>query len=81
MLKNVGELDAYCRIAGGLTLLGIGIMGSSKTLSLIGSMKVAEGVTRFCPMLYLMGKNTMDWDKSLEKHTEIMVGDPIEVGN
>lgn len=78
MMKNVGELDAYCRIAGGLTLLGIGIMGSSKTLSFLGSMKVAEGVIRFCPILHLLGKDTLDWDKRLEKHMEIIAEDLSE---
>jgi len=70
MVKNVGELDAYLRITCGLTLLSMGIMCSSKTLSLIGSMKVAEGVTRFCPMLYIMGKNTLNWECTQEKKTE-----------
>ncbi|HCS74872.1 MAG TPA: hypothetical protein DIW17_13480 [Clostridiales bacterium] len=78
MRKNVGELDAYCRIAGGLTLLGIGIMGCSKTLSLLGSLKVAEGVTRFCPMLYLLDKDTMDWDNKLKKQIEVLTEVPIE---
>ena len=73
MHKNVGELDAYCRIAGGLTLLGIGIMSSSKMISFLGSMKVAEGVTRFCPMLYFLDKDSFDWDKKLERKIEVMV--------
>lgn len=73
MQKNVGELDAYCRIASGLTLLGIGIMNSSKTTSFLGSMKVAEGVTRFCPMLHFLDKNTFDWDKKFERKIEVMV--------
>jgi hypothetical protein len=76
MTKNVGELDAYCRIAGGLTLLSMGIICSSKTLSFIGSMKVAEGVTRFCPMLYLMGKDTLGWDRKLEKQGEVTAETP-----
>ncbi|HHY82675.1 MAG TPA: DUF2892 domain-containing protein [Clostridiales bacterium] len=78
MVKNVGELDAYLRITGGLTLLSIGIMGSSKTLSLLGSMKVAEGITRFCPILYLMGKNTLDWEWKLKKQVEEKLEDPVE---
>jgi len=60
MEKNVGDLDAYLRITGGLAMLGFGIMHSSKTLTLLGSMKVAEGITRFCPLLYLMKKDTLD---------------------
>lgn len=76
MVKNVGGLDAYCRIAGGLTLLGMGIMCSSKTLSFLGSMKVAEGVTRFCPILYLLDKDTLEWDEKLKRHVEIMLETP-----
>lgn len=59
MQKNVGQLDAYMRISGGLTLLGWGIMKRSTPAVAIGAMKVAEGVTRFCPMLYLLGLNTL----------------------
>lgn len=55
MKKNVGNLDAYMRITGGLTLFGYGIMKNSKTSVMLGSMKVAEGITRFCPMFYIMG--------------------------
>jgi hypothetical protein len=78
MQKNVGELDSYCRIACGLTLLSIGIMSSSKTISLLGSMKVAEGITRFCPVLYLLDKDTLDWDKKLERKIEVMVESAVE---
>ena len=78
MVKNVGELDAYCRIAGGLTLLSMGILCSSKTLSVIGSMKVAEGITRFCPILYLMNKDTFGWDEKLKKKVEIVTVKPEE---
>jgi len=79
MEKNIGELDAYLRITGGLTLLGIGIMNSSKLLSFLGSMKVAEGVTRFCPMLYLLNRNTLDWDWKFKRGVEEEIPEiPIE---
>jgi hypothetical protein len=78
MTKNVGELDAYCRITGGLTLLGIGIMGSSKTLTFLGAMKVAEGITRFCPMMYLLNMNTLNWELNLKKDTEEETEVPVE---
>lgn len=58
MKKNVGDLDAYVRITGGLTMFGIGISKKSTPLIALGAMKVAEGVTRFCPMLHLMGMST-----------------------
>ena len=76
MVKNVGGLDAYCRIAGGLTLLSMGIICSSKTLSFLGSMKVAEGITRFCPILYLLDKNTLEWDEKLLRQIEIISENP-----
>ncbi|MBS4536583.1 DUF2892 domain-containing protein [Clostridium sp. D2Q-14] len=58
MKKNVGNLDAYIRITAGLTLFGCGILKNSKSSMFLGSMKVAEGITRFCPMLYIMGMST-----------------------
>jgi hypothetical protein len=47
MKKMVANWMLTAGLAGGLTLLSIGIMCSSKTLSFLGSMKVAEGITRF----------------------------------
>ncbi|RBP41592.1 YgaP family membrane protein [Garciella nitratireducens] len=63
MEKNVGTLDSYLRITIGLTMLGTGILQKSLSRIVFGSGKVAEGVTRFCPALYLMGINTKDLDK------------------
>lgn len=60
MQKNVGDLDALIRIWGGLFLLGMGINRDSSTMIAIGAGKVAEGVTRFCPMLYMLGLSTLD---------------------
>ncbi|MDP3487157.1 MAG: DUF2892 domain-containing protein [Bacillota bacterium] len=62
MRQNVGQLDAYIRITGGLTLFGWGISKKSMPAIAAGSMKVAEGVTRFCPMLYLLGLDTLKPD-------------------
>ncbi len=58
MKKNVGDTDAYLRIAGGLTMLSCGILDRSRWMILLGSMKVAEGITRHCPMLHLLGMDT-----------------------
>lgn len=67
MQKNVGNLDAYMRITGGLFMIGTGIMRSSKTMIGLGAMKVAEGITRFCPMLYLLNLSTVDLDEKICK--------------
>lgn len=58
MKKNVGDFDAFLRITLGLSMLGVGIKRDSNPFILLGSMKVAEGLTRFCPLLYLMGIST-----------------------
>lgn len=58
--KNVGDFDAYLRIAGGLTLVGLGIMHRSKLALVMGSGKVAEGVTRWCPLMHAMGVKTTE---------------------
>ncbi|MTI47010.1 YgaP family membrane protein [Sporosalibacterium faouarense] len=76
MKENVGKLDSYLRITGGLTMLGIGISRDSGALITLGAMKVAEGITRFCPVLYLMGKTTnndetiIDFAKNFSKDFE-----------
>jgi len=60
---NIGTVDAYVRLAAGLFCLGLGIKDRRPIRSLLliafGANKVAEGVTRFCPLLYLMGENTV----------------------
>ena len=77
MKKNVGILDSYLRISGGLSLLGIGVICSSKVMILLGSMKVAEGATRYCPMMHLLGVDSLDWQLKLEEN----MSDEIEVSS
>ena len=67
MRKNVGTFDAYLRITFGLVALGLAssrrMSGSSSTLlTLVGAMKVAEGITRFCPALWALGLSTREKD-------------------
>ena len=58
MKKNVGEIDRYLRITLGLVMLGQGINRDSNLWMALGAMKVAEGITRYCPMLDMLGINT-----------------------
>lgn len=58
MKKNVGELDSFLRISGGLFMLGLAINRDSPIMMAFGAAKVAEGITKFCPMLYFMGLKT-----------------------
>lgn len=56
----MGLMDSYLRIATGLMMLSC--CSSAKKchpiIGLLGSMKIAEGITRFCPCLYLLNKDT-----------------------
>ncbi len=64
MNKNVGTLDALMRITCGLTGLVWSISRMCKRphayfpllVAMISAMKVAEGVTRFCPLRALLKK-------------------------
>jgi len=58
--KNVGDLDAYLRLTLGLTLLGYGIMRKSSLPIILGSMKITEGIFRWCPMSELMEISTTE---------------------
>jgi len=58
--KNVGRLDSYLRLTVGFSMLGFGIAKKSDLMILLGAGKIAEGITRFCPMLYVLGITTVD---------------------
>ncbi|ATO49803.1 DUF2892 domain-containing protein [Brevibacillus laterosporus] len=70
MKKNVGRFDAYIRITLGLVGLGCAISKMSNYrygkkpygLLLWSAMKVAEGITRFCPILLAFGISTRKED-------------------
>ncbi|NGQ97020.1 DUF2892 domain-containing protein [Brevibacillus sp. SYP-B805] len=66
MRKNVGTIDATVRITLGFLGLAYGIGRMSRRpyrapwlLMALSAMKIAEGMTRFCPMLYAMRANTL----------------------
>lgn len=58
--KNVGMLDSYLRLTLGFSMLGWGIAKKSDLMILLGAGKIAEGITRFCPMLYVLGITTVN---------------------
>lgn len=66
MKKNVGDTDAYLRLTCGLTMLGVGVMDRSKLMVAFGAMKVAEGITRYCPLLHVLGMNTNCKEQELD---------------
>ncbi len=62
MQKNVGTVDALLRITFGLTGLAYCAARSRNRfplcMAIISAMKVAEGITRFCPMLAIFGNKS-----------------------
>lgn len=68
MQKNVGTMDAIIRITCGLAGLA---WATSRMVryprrnmpmlaAMVCAMRVAEGITRFCPMWKWLGTNTLD---------------------
>ncbi|MEW6725219.1 MAG: DUF2892 domain-containing protein [Bacillota bacterium] len=88
MQRNVGTIDAYLRITMGLTMLGMGIIRGirkndalSGLLVSAGAMKVAEGTTRYCPMLHALGRSTVhgsDLAVEIEAKSIELVGEDTE---
>lgn len=58
--KNVGRLDSFFRLSLGYSLLSFGIAKKSDLLIMLGSIKVAEGISRFCPSYHFLGVNTLN---------------------
>ena len=65
--KNVGRLDAYVRISAGLMMMSLGVMKHKGWLAAIGSMKVAEGITRYCPILDMCHCTTFTDEELLDE--------------
>ncbi|MFC0469253.1 DUF2892 domain-containing protein [Halalkalibacter kiskunsagensis] len=61
MKPNIGRIDALCRISMGFTVLAWStaklVRKPSNNIPLfaamMGGLKVAEGITRFCPLVYM----------------------------
>lgn len=60
MKKNVGDLDRHIRLTCGLFMLGHGIAKDSSLWIGLGAMKVAEGISRYCPILDLFDISTVE---------------------
>ncbi len=68
MSKNVGRIDAYLRTSAGLMLISLGIMQKKGWMAALGSLKVATGVTRYCPILCLLDISTVCDEEILEDY-------------
>jgi hypothetical protein len=66
MKKNVGMYDAFIRITCGLMGLSYSTARMARypyrtfpfVIAMLSAIKVAEGVTRFCPLLAMLNINT-----------------------
>ncbi|XZF75775.1 YgaP family membrane protein [Bacillus sp. AL-1R] len=75
MRPNISIINALIRITAGFTLLAYGTAKLTRRrcsnsviiLIIIGAMKVAEGVLRFCPMTALGKKCKVKADKHNEE--------------
>lgn len=78
MKKNVGTLDALFRISSGLFGLGwstsrmtrFPYRGTYILVGMVSAMSVAEGITRYCPMLDMIGVSTLEIDDTIIKKSD-----------
>ncbi|MBM0067543.1 YgaP family membrane protein [Alkalicoccobacillus gibsonii] len=80
MKPNLNLIESFIRITCGLTLLSL--FSAKKQASLIGfigiilgALKVAEGMTRFCPIKYMNKANQIETKKH-EHHQDGRVMNP-----
>lgn len=69
-LHNVGNADAMIRLVGGIALLAYGVSGrlgrtGSMLALFLGASKVAEGLTRYCPVLGLFGASSVGVEETI----------------
>ena len=55
---NVGGIDRVLRIAAGLVLIGLTLMGTIGPWGWIGVVLLATGVLSTCPLYSIIGLNT-----------------------
>lgn len=80
MKKNVGTIDAITRITCGLAGLAWATARMVRhpyrsmpmIMAVLSGMKVAEGITRYCPMLEMFGVNTLsEKEKGAHSHEQL----------
>ena len=58
MTKNVGGIDRILRIALGLVLIGLTVMGTLPVWGYVGIVPLATGLMGWCPPYAMFGFNT-----------------------
>ena len=59
MEANVGKTDKMIRIAAGLGLLSLTVIGPQTLWGLVGIVPLATAFINFCPAYKLLGVNTL----------------------
>ncbi|WP_240376055.1 YgaP family membrane protein [Bacillus piscicola] len=88
MKPNIGLLNAYVRIACGLTMMAWSTPHLTRSYRsgrhlfcvMMGAMKVAEGITRFCPLTKMISdsfsqKETEYTDSDYTHHASVNMND------
>lgn len=57
-MTNEGTLDRIVRVAIGLALLSLTVVGPKSLLGLVGVVPLATGLIGFCPLYRLVGVST-----------------------
>jgi len=65
--KNVGRLDAFLRITAGTVAVSVGVMRDRPSLATLGALKIASGITRYCPIYDLMNVHTVSDEEIFEE--------------
>jgi hypothetical protein len=74
MQQNIGMLDRYLRLMCGLVVFGAGVQMKRRSsfakgaMLTFGAMKIAEGVTGWCPIMYACGVKTNQQEGSTAQH-------------
>lgn len=58
MTLNEGTIDRVVRVALGLVLLSLVVVGPHTLLGLVGVVPLATGLFGFCPLYRVLGANT-----------------------
>lgn len=83
MRPNIGMINALIRITCGFTLLAWATAKlvrrpssmKAQVFAVLGAMKVGEGITRFCPVVYLYEENMKQEMNNSGEKTKIDITD------
>ena len=67
MDQNMGKMNRFLRLTAGFYLLGVGINKSSNLFMVAGSMKIATGLTRWCPIVHILEKRAQHKESTKEE--------------